>query len=74
MPSSPKEYISPCYYEAYFGTLHSGLNTGVTTFQGSSLEGIHSSTFFPLSPGHPIGATGLGQCAEICWQVYNLQY
>ena len=21
------------------------------------------------STGHPIGATGLGQCAEICWQV-----
>lgn len=21
------------------------------------------------SKGHPIGATGLGQCAELCWQV-----
>ena len=22
-----------------------------------------------ITIGHPIGATGLGQCAEICWQV-----
>ena len=24
------------------------------------------------SLGHPIGATGLGQCAELCWQVTTL--
>ena len=24
--------------------------------------------------GHPIGATGLGQCAEICWQVRKQIY
>ena len=23
-----------------------------------------------VSAGHPIGATGLAQCVEICWQVF----
>jgi len=24
-----------------------------------------------ISKGHPLGATGLAQCAEICWQLRN---
>jgi acetyl-CoA acetyltransferase len=23
-----------------------------------------------ISKGHPLGATGLAQCAELCWQVH----
>ena len=33
-----------------FGTFHSGLNTGVATFQGSRLEGVHS--YIHNSNGH----------------------
>ena len=29
------------YYKAYFGTLQSGQNTGVATFQGLCFEGVH---------------------------------
>ena len=32
-----------------FGTFRSGLNTGVATFQGSRLEGVHCITYFVLS-------------------------
>jgi hypothetical protein len=28
------------------------------------------SYVFVVNPGHPIGATGLAQCAELNWQVY----
>lgn len=24
-----------------------------------------------ISKGHPLGATGLAQCAELCWQLRN---
>ena len=34
------------YCEVYFWTFHSGLNTGVATFQGSSLEGVHCNIDF----------------------------
>ena len=29
------------YYSIYFGTFRSDQNTGVTTFQGSLLQGVH---------------------------------
>ena len=35
--------FSPMDSAAYFGTFQSGLNTGVATFQGSRLEGVHYS-------------------------------
>ena len=44
-------WVDLCY-RAYIGSIQSGLNTGVTSFQGSRLEGVHCSFLSILAMEH----------------------
>ncbi len=42
------------------------IDSGATTYGG---EWVVNPSGGLISKGHPIGATGLAQCAELCWQL-----
>lgn len=51
------------------GTAHELIDRGDNTYGGKYV--INPSGGL-ISKGHPLGATGLAQCSELCWQLRNL--
>lgn len=42
------------------------------TIASALMSDVYNKCCFVSPSGHPIGATGLGQCAEICWQLRGM--
>ena len=59
-----------CTYEAIglakIGTAHHSIDAGDFTYGGKVVVNPSGGL---ISKGHPLGATGLAQCAELCWQL-----
>ena len=57
-----------CTYEALGlckeGKAHHAIDAGDFTYGGKVVVNPSGGL---ISKGHPLGATGLAQCAEICW-------
>jgi sterol carrier protein 2 len=57
-----------CTYEALglckTGTAHNSIDAGDFTYGGKLVVNPSGGL---ISKGHPLGATGLAQCAELCW-------
>ena len=66
---SPNEL---CTYEAIGlakqGKAHEAIDRGDFTYGGKVVVNPSGGL---ISKGHPLGATGLAQCAELCWQLKN---
>ena len=66
---SPNEL---CTYEsiglAKKGKAHEAIDRGDFTYGGKVVVNPSGGL---ISKGHPLGATGLAQCAELCWQLKN---
>ena len=61
-----------CTYEALglakVGKAHEAVDRGDFTYGGKVVVNPSGGL---ISKGHPLGATGLAQCAELCWQLKN---
>ena len=52
------------------GEAHKLVESGDTTYGGKWVVNPSGGL---ISKGHPLGATGLAQCAELCWQLRRMR-